>query len=284
MAGLEWVWGEMIGLTSGDFNLSREISQSWDRGLDSTDCSEYFIEHDVFTFDSTASGNAFLIEQGEVDGNSTTSRVTLSIVSTPLNVPGPLRFVPDGTVILEAKAEVSGGNMTRTVTTDGGPPTVIPMGAIDAHVLGFKTLSDFDIIGNVSGAGEGTKVIDFTAVATAMLSHRSTGQYPYGYGLAFSPVGLTGDSLQDFLPGEGPFHYETIPTGFTCEGSQNPVYDFGSTDHITWDNPNVGRVVMKIQYPTADKKRTLIHERWPSMREIVPAGFKRYEDGTLAPL
>lgn len=271
---------------TGDFNFSREVSQWWEWNQELEGCGEVHDEGPVTTFDDTAVSNSFLIESGEVDGNRTTSRVSLSITSTPVGSPFSMLFFPDGTQILEAWAQISGGSVTRTITYGDGSPPDTSVGDIACFFVGFSSPASFDIIGTVAGGGNGSHVIPFTDIARAMLSHRSTGQYPYGYGTLFSPLGLddTASSLEDWLPGEGPSHVEQVQEGFPCEGSDRHRYDAGDQDLLQWENITIQSVAMRILYPDSDKARTLVMPRWPSMADAVPAGMKMYEDGTTAPL
>lgn len=209
---------------------------------------------------------------------------TLLTRAATFDAPEALRMLPDGTEILQAVTEVTVGNLVKTYSNAGLPimsdcsgqffdgidPYVeeIPSGSVAYAIIGITGPGPLDYVevGRVSGAADGTKVIDVTDIVNTMLDAASAGTYPYGYGLILLPD--TGPDAMD--PPDGPGIIYTTDT--TC----NPgPCDTGranlqppETWEIRWTGASVGRLAVKVKLPDEDRERLLIMDRWPARGDL----------------
>lgn len=282
---LEWVDCEMEFGPAGSYGFYREAIQIWWYGADDPmqPCNETHHTDPLFVESWPSAGNWVEIRaQAELGGTQFASHVMVSVESSQFPIPGPLKRCPDNTVVVEAWAQISCSGLTRSrtygeeaetdcdgnIVTPGvsGPPDTT-VENVSFAVLGFKSPTDFDQIGVISGAKAGDMVTtDFAPILQKQLDARKTALYPYGYGIVVIPssVGLTTGDVSSMLPGEGPTRGETACPGTPCEGTTFQRYYTTEIIRIEWDNANLVRLKARLAYPDADKNRTLVTMRPPS--------------------
>lgn len=248
--------------------------RTWELERDANDCTtgEVIQTSAGARFDPPAGNFAFL-HMTPISGRNAEAGYTLS-VDTPgtFGMPQALALVPDGTEVLEARAEIHAAGLTRTkhyhlarsencagdtLLPEQAPPDDVTLQNISYSILGLHS-EGYDVIGSVPGAVEGTRVVDFTQIAQAMLAQRSLGTYG-AYALAFLPEEWPAGSI----PGPPTIRVNDWTGCRACAAG----HFFAETASVMlqWDNASIGTVLLKLKYPEAEYTRELIQPRWPVM-------------------
>ena len=289
---MQWVTTTMSSGRSASFGFGRYGYQSWyfrHQELDENNelqCISAWDGYDKLIYDEIfpPDGNYLSMTGAPETSTSYKSTTSLSISSGFLGVPLAFMFLPDGTEILEAKAQIDCEGLTYyhkveflpqwdcdagawTEVDDPDEETEPSPTAINYDIIGFTSEHDFEVVGTILGANGTTEVRDFTTIAQFMFAHRSSGTYPYGYGIIFSPVGLSPDT-------EIPLLDEGTRAGVLCDVSEDPCplateeYVTQETLNMSWDNISISKVMLRVKYPDEEFTRQIIMPRWPSFKPL----------------
>lgn len=288
IAAVQWVNTSMSGM-SGTYSFGKSINRNFSFEVNSeTGCQTGdIIEGDTNIVTGAGSGNGFSVGRGDaIAVGSTlgsTSHAGIDYNTSPVGMPLPFRFFPDGTTLLDAKVVVNSAGLTRSFTHEkvemyncdgsvaetGFSISNTTLENISFSIIGFTSENDFEIIGTVAASTESSQVIsgpEITAILQTMLDARSAGTYPYGYGALFIPSEYSGD-ITNMAPGEPAV---TVLSG-DCYAPCSNQYVWNEWDIIslTWDSLSIGAIALKVQYPAAETARRLVQPRWPSMKDTV---------------
>ena len=210
--------------------------------------------------------------------------VGMGIEASSFGEPEIIKNLPDGCEILDAYAEIYCNGLTRTMTTStfyasceeepderNGTTYNTSLSGVSFTVIGFTSKNNFEPIGQSisSGTPQQQNVVNVKDIIQAMYDNRSSGTYPYGYGLIASVGDFT--SLEAAMP-DLPEEVE----GFYCEGHECYGYSYyycptTFSDSISWSNISFGQVVIKVKYP--DNYFTtgaggIVQPHFPSFKEL----------------
>jgi len=281
---LDTVTTYMGGNRSGSYTYSKAIEQAWYLGCKilpdgSHDCSaplEAGLVNGPFNFTPTM-GNRLGIQAGGMGGETDYQAASLAFSSSSTGAPFVLSFIPDDCTITDAQAEVFSSGITRSVQTfitvydcEGEKsPTPNPpdtkLEGLEYAFIAFTSPDDFDVIGTVAASTPNAReVVNITSIIQKMYAERSTGKYPYGYGIIAGPEGgAPGAGVEAYFPSGEPGYASYGP----CPGYDFPSFYFTNRINtiITWGNLSFGKITITFQYPNGEKVRIVWFYRLPDM-------------------
>lgn len=235
-------------------------------------CGAYYTSDLSSTFVPGGSGNYF-----QQTSSTVSAGAALRVSSTSFGLPYVMKRWPPGMVILDARAELLGGVVTRTHYESPMTKQTDDVGATHGYdadeindttfsniacaVIGFTSETDFTEIGKAPVSSQGQTVVDVTTMMQALYDTRN-GSYPFGYGLVYMP----GDGSFELPPFDwNPIYMDThlSPEYGSCPITMENFAKSKST-LISWTNPFFNNIHIRFRYPGEELERTLIIPRFPA--------------------